>query len=179
MKKRNVHGGGSQTNVNGLNFENETDLIKLFKKNRDFVVSKKNYLYEIIYKNKKYGFYTEKHDFYKYLNDSSIDWKTILSKQYLPDAVFLNMLKKKAFIIEKKFQNNAGSVDEKLQTCDFKKKIYQKLLLPTKNFKTIEYIYILNDFFNHQKYDDVKKYIKSVGCKYFMNFIEFRDLDID
>ena len=41
MKKRNVHGGGSQTNVNGLNFENETDLIKLFEKNRDFVVSKK------------------------------------------------------------------------------------------------------------------------------------------
>ena len=70
-------------------------------------------------------------------------------------------------------------MDEKLQTCDFKKKIYQKLLLPTKNFKTIEYIYILNDFFNHQKYDDVKKYIKSVGCKYFMNFIDFRDLDID
>lgn len=31
-------------------------------------------------------------------------------------------------MIEYKFQKDAGSVDEKLQTCDLKKKQYKKLL---------------------------------------------------
>ena len=32
------------------------------------------------------------------------------------------------FIIEVKYQQLAGSVDEKLQTCDFKRKQYLKLV---------------------------------------------------
>ena len=46
---------------------------------------------------------------------------------YLPDSVFVNHTNNTIYVIEKKFQEGSGSVDEKLQTCDFKKRIYQKL----------------------------------------------------
>jgi hypothetical protein len=39
----------------------------------------------------------------------------------------------------------AGSVDEKLQTCDFKRKQYLKLVQPL-GIK-VEYVYVLNDWF--------------------------------
>lgn len=64
-----------------------------------------------------------------------------------------------------KFQGVAGSVDEKLQTCDFKKKQYQKLLDGT-GIK-VEYCYVINDWFNNKSYRDTLNYIQSVGCFYF------------
>jgi hypothetical protein len=45
------------------------------------------------------------------------------------------------YIIEIKYQETAGSVDEKLQTCDFKKKQYERLLRPLKLI--VEYCYVL------------------------------------
>ena len=44
-----------------------------------------------------------------------------------------------------KYQEVTGSVDEKLQTCDFKKKQYKKLMAPF-NIE-VEYIYILSPDF--------------------------------
>ena len=61
------------------------------------------------------------------------------------------------YILEIKFQKVAGSVDEKLQTCDFKKKQYQRLFAPL-NYE-VEYIYILSDWFNRPEYKDVLTYI--------------------
>ena len=52
----------------------------------------------------------------------NVHWKTINSKKYLPDSVFYNLSNDTVYIIEKKYQAGTGSVDEKLQTCDFKKK---------------------------------------------------------
>ena len=52
----------------------------------------------------------------------------IISKKLLPDDCIFVIINNTLFIIECKFQQVAGSVDEKLQTCDFKKKQYQKLL---------------------------------------------------
>ena len=75
------------------------------------------------------------------------------------------------YIIEMKYQSQSGSVDEKLQTCDFKKKQYEKLLKPL-SIK-VEYYYFLNDWFNQDKYKDVFDYIKKVGCKYFIENISF------
>ena len=52
------------------------------------------------------------------------------------------MVNNTLFIIEMKFQEVAGSVDEKLQTCDFKKKQYKRLMAPL-NIE-VEYVYILD-----------------------------------
>jgi len=48
-----------------------------------------------------------------------------------------------------KFQKVAGSVDEKLQTCGFKKRQYTELLKPLDI--NVEYIYILNDWFQQDQ----------------------------
>jgi hypothetical protein len=73
------------------------------------------------------------------------------------------------FIIECKFQQSAGSVDEKLQTCDFKRKQYQKLLSQLN--MEVEYMYLLSDWFKKPEYKDVLDYIISVRCSYYFEYI--------
>ena len=93
----------------------------------------------------------------------------------MPDEAIL--VKDTLYIVEIKFQFVAGSVDEKLQTCDFKKKQYTRLLaLANLN---VEYIYILNDWFKKNEYKDVLEYVESVGCKYYFNEIPISVLKLD
>ncbi len=80
------------------------------------------------------------------------------------------------FIIEVKYQEVEGSVDEKLQTCDFKRKQYIKLLSPLN--MEVEYIYILNDWFRNPKYKDVLDYIISVNCKYYFNYLPLEKIGL-
>ena len=178
MRKANIFGGGSRTNFNGLKFEGRTSFIKSIKNNKDFETRKIDIGYEIKFKNKKIGFYTEKNNFYKYLDYKNINWRNLISKKYEPDGMFLNYTNKTIYVIEKKYQARPGSVDEKLQTCDFKKKIYIRLTKDLKKFMKIEYIYLLNEWFDRPEYSDVKKYIHEVNCKYFINKIELEDLGI-
>mgnify|MGYP006922964372 FL=1 len=79
-------------------------------------------------------------------------------------------------IIEVKNQNVAGSVDEKLQTCDFKRKQYKKLLSQL-NIE-VEYIYILSKWFKNPKYKDVLDYIISVNCQYYFDYIPLQKLGL-
>ena len=108
-----------------------------------------------------------KHDFYAYLTESGVAWKGVLSKKLLPDDALLVIVRETLFIIEVKFQKVAGSVDEKLQTCDFKRKQYVKLVAPL-GLK-VEYVYVLNDWFANPVYKDVLDYINSVNCHYKFN----------
>ena len=80
------------------------------------------------------------------------------------------------FIIECKHQEVAGSVDEKLQTCDFKKKQYKKLMAPANI--DVEYIYLLDNWFTDPKYKDVLDYILSVGCDYYFEYIPLARLGL-
>ena len=88
----------------------------------------------------------------------------------------MNFANNTVYIIEKKFQHDAGSVDEKLQTCDFKKKQYQKLLYDTPY--DVEYLYVCNDWFEQACYRDVHKYIESVECHIFFNEIPLDFLEL-
>jgi hypothetical protein len=105
-----------------------------------------------------------KYGFYKYLDEEGVDWRRMLSKQLLPDDALLVIVRETLFIIEVKYQQVAGSVDEKLQTCDFKRKQYLKLVTPL-GLK-VEYVYVLNDWFKNPAYKDVLEYIQSVNCHY-------------
>ena len=69
-----------------------------------------------------------KNSFYKFLKEKGVNYKDHISKKLLPDDALLIIIRKTLFIIEVKFQEVAGSVDEKLQTCDFKRKQYSKLV---------------------------------------------------
>jgi hypothetical protein len=119
--------------------------------------------------------YYEKHNLYTaFLQPNGINYRTILSKKILPDGALL--VGKTMYIIEKKYQAGSGSVDEKLQTCDFKRKQYIKLLSPL-NIE-VEYYYVLNDWFNKPEYTDVFDYILSVGCKYFIEELPLTEVNL-
>ena len=183
MRKPNKHGGGPNTNLNGLKFEGRTNFITSIINNKNFYVEHvKNFkkTYKIFLKEKLYGYYTEKNEFYKFfLKKEKIIWEKIISKKYLPDAVFINDIIKTVFVIEKKFQSRSGSVDEKLQTCDFKKKIYTKIIKKSLKNYSVEYFFILNSWFKRSEYNDVKKYIKSVNCNYFIEEVTFKYLGLE
>jgi len=170
-RKPNTVGGGSKTNFNGLKFEARADL-------RDAIVV--HPVYDLrsdkVYENGKVvARYYEKHSLYKeYLAPNGVNYKNYLSKKLLPDGALL--VGNTVYIIEKKYQAGSGSVDEKLQTCDFKKKQYIKLFKPL-NIK-VEYYYVLNDWFRKPEYEDVFEYIESVGCKYFIEELPLEEVGL-
>lgn len=170
-RKPNTVGGGANTNNNGLAFEGRTDLLQSLTQHPDFNVNENN-----VYRDGEIvAQYFEKHNLYsKFLLPNGINYKNILSKKLLPDGALL--VGNTMYIIEKKYQAGSGSVDEKLQTCDFKKKQYTKLFAPL-NIR-VEYYYVLNDWFDKPEYTDVFNYIESVGCKYFIEELPFNEIGL-
>jgi hypothetical protein len=164
MKQPNKVGGGARTNLHGLHFEQTTSLREVFMVKNEFTV-----IGDDVFKGGiKVGQLCEKNKIYKQiLEPQKIEYRRIVSKKLLPDEAIL--VGDTVYIIEKKFQSGSGSVDEKLQTCDFKKKQYAKLLSAA-NLK-VEYIYFLNHWFLRSEYDDVKQYIAEVGCQYYFDEI--------
>lgn len=180
MSRRiNVTGGGAKTNLNGLHFERISELKDIFISSSEFEVRGDDIFRKG--KNKKVATLFQKHSLYKkLLKPNRIDYSKYISKKLLPDDAILvygnGEAKPTLYIIEKKFQNGSGSVDEKLQTCDFKKKQYTKLLSPL-NIR-VEYCYFLCDWFLREEYRDVKEYINSVHYHYFFDSIPLSFLNI-
>lgn len=171
MRIPNTVGGGAKTNVNGLHFEGRTDLLEALRKHPDFEVEDNM----VKKKGELVAHYFEKHSLYKlFLIPKGIDYRRLLSKKLLPDGALL--VGKTIYIIEKKYQAGSGSVDEKLQTCDFKKKQYTKLFQPLGI--TVEYYYVLNTWFDNPCNRDVFDYIRSVGCKYFIEDLPLNEVGL-
>ena len=171
MKKGGIGGGNTKT---GLIFEGKTDLATFLSKQPGYIIDSND---DVWYENKLVGRIFKKHDFYKvFLAELDIDWTKYISKKLLPDDSMLVLLNNTLHIIECKHQEVAGSVDEKLQTCDFKKKQYQKLM-SSANIK-VEYIYLLDNWFRDPKYKDVLDYIVSVGCQYYFEYIPLEKLGL-
>lgn len=168
----NRYGGGAQTNHNGLHFEQTTSLDEaLFNAGYEVI----NYVvyidgYEIgmsVPQTRIYSHFLEPHGIY-YADYNSKAWR--------PDEAFINYENRTAYIIEKKFQNCPGSVDEKLPSCHFKKWEYEKLFKPL-GYR-VEFIYIFNDWFRNFKYRDTLEYIERMGCYYFYNGIPLHILGL-
>ena len=170
MKTGGIGGANTKT---GLVFEGRVDILEVFKRVPGYKVHADG---TILFKDKVVAHHLRKSLLYKFLASKGVDYKDILSKKLLPDDAIYVPSAKMLYIIEMKFQKVAGSVDEKLQTCDFKKKQYTKLM---KSLGIqVDYIYILNDWFNVPAYKDVLGYIKEVGCDYYFNEIPLNRLDL-
>lgn len=170
MIKNGKGGGNTRT---GLIFEGKTDLSTFLDKQPHYKVIN----HDVYYDNEKVAEIYKKHAFYKiFLYKLNIDWTQYISKQLLPDDSIFVLLNNRLFIIECKHQQVAGSVDEKLQTCDFKKKQYKKLMAPANI--DVEYIYLLDGWFRDKKYKDVLDYIHSVGCDYYFEYIPLNRLGL-
>ena len=118
----------------------------------------------------------KKHALYRFLATQEIDYKNYLSKKLLPDEALYVIVNNTLFVIEMKFQEVSGSVDEKLQTCDFKKKQYKKLFFQL-NYE-VEYIYILSNYYQATKYKDVLDYIISVNCSYYFEYLPLHKIGL-
>lgn len=158
--------------MTGLNFEKGRDVLALLGKAKNYSV-KANIIY---YFGKEVARSYRKQGLYRYLQSRNIDWRKYVSKRLLPDEALYVIVNNTLFIIEMKFQKVSGSVDEKLQTCDFKKKQYRKLMSPF-NIE-VEYIYILNDWFKKPEYKDTLDYVISVGCQYYFNYLPLQKLGL-
>ena len=157
--------GGAHT-LTGLSFERKVDMHELLARISGYEVkSVPNKAGKgVFFEGKLVARCFRKSDFYDFLDEENIDWKSRISKKLLPDDALLVIIRETLFIIEVKYQQVEGSVDEKLQTCDFKRKQYQKLV-KSLNLK-VEYVYVLNEWFKQPKYKDVLDYIESVNCHY-------------
>jgi len=162
MMKKGGTGGGNT--ITGLKFESRVNLEKVISELINYTIVDD----VVYYKKEKVAELYSKHKLYKnLLEPNGVDYLKIMSKRLIPDGAILILKDKIMYIVEIKFQVGVGSVDEKLQTCDFKNKQYQKLLSPLRI--TVRYVYVLSDWFKDEKYKDALTYVQSVGCYYFFN----------
>lgn len=170
MIKNGKGGGNTKT---GLVFEGKVDLSTFLSSQPHYVVDKD----KVFYDGNLVARVFKKHSFYNiFLKELNIDWTNYLSKKLLPDDCIFVLLNNILYIIECKFQSVEGSVDEKLQTCDFKKKQYKKLMASANI--DVQYTYLLGDWFKNPKYKDVLDYIISVGCEYYFEYIPLAKLGL-
>jgi len=156
--------GGRTPQKHGLHFEKRTDFASVISKLPGYTVEGD----AILFNGKEVARLFKKNKLYaNLLKPMGVNYDGILSKKLLPDDAVLVLINKTLYIVEVKFQTVSGSVDEKLQTCDFKLKQYKKLIEPM-GLK-VKYVYILNSWFQKKEYKDVLGYIKSVGCDYFFD----------
>lgn len=165
-------GKGGGNTITGLNFERERDILSILRKARGYSVKGNT----IFYNGKEVARSYRKHGLYKYLESKGVNYRKIISKKLLPDEALYVLVNNTLFVIEIKFQKVTGSVDEKLQTCDFKKKQYKKLM-SLANID-VEYIYILSDWFKKPAYKDTLDYIISVGCHYYFNYLPLHKIGL-
>lgn len=168
----NRFGGGANTNRNGLHFEQTTSLYS--------ALTESGYNVEngfVYFNGDKIGMSVPKAKIYsQFLEPNGIDYRRYNSKKWLPDEAFINLKTKTVYIIEKKFQNCSGSVDEKLPGCHFKKQEYEKIFEPLGYY--VEFIYIFNDWFMDKQYYDTLDYIRQMGCHYYFNELPLRALGL-
>lgn len=165
--------GGNKTQT-GLLFERQTDLESALLQDSEVTIKD-----DKVYKNGEHiGTLLQKYKLYThFLSTRNVDWREVISKRLLPDEAYFHVKKNRLIIIEKKYQQVAGSVDEKLQTCGFKINQYRKLCASIPNLE-VEYIYIFNDWFKNRSYKDVLEYIEEVGCSYYFNEIPMEKLGL-
>jgi hypothetical protein len=182
MIKGGLGGGNTQT---GIHFEGSVDIVTYLNDSIDGYICEKKPLnkkkqsmgFNIYYNSNLVAESFKKYELYRYLDSLKVDWKNILSKKLLPDDAIYVINNNTVFIIEIKYQEVSGSVDEKLQTCGFKLKQYKRLFAPLNH--DVEYIYILNDWFRNPKYQDTLDYIISMNCKYYFEFLPLYEIGLE
>ena len=162
-------GKGGANTVTGLVLKRKTDLIEKLSDIAGYWIDENTERAgsHVFFKDRPVARCFKKYEFYRYLKEEGINWRERISAQLIPDDAILVICRNTLFIIEVKYQQVAGSVDEKLQTCDFKRKQYLKLVRDLGLW--VEYVYVLNDWFKQPKYRDVLEYIRSVNCHYLFN----------
>jgi hypothetical protein len=164
--------GGANTNKTGLAFEKRTSLEDALIR-ADFRIDN----FKVFSEEQLLGELAPKSRLYKYLESNFENWESPLSAKLLPDDALFTLKSSRLHIIEKKWQEVSGSVDEKLQTCGFKIRQYNRLIEGTG--LELKFTYLLNDWFTHTRYTDVLNYIQDSGAHYHFESVPLAELDLD
>ncbi len=167
-----INGKGGANTLTGLKFERKISILDLLSSQKGYEI-KKNVIY---FEGKEVARSYAKNGLYVFLKEQGVDYMKIISKKLLPDEAVYVIVNNTLFVIEMKFQHVAGSVDEKLQTCDFKKKQYQKLMSSINI--NVNYIYILSEWFKKPQYKDTLDYVVSVGCQYYFEYLPLKQIGL-
>ena len=178
IKNRGTGAGGANTNANGKKFEKDTILSKFYKTITNIKTDNGRLYDSINFIDDEFNnsfVHVEQKKFNNFMEDiNGRNFKIIQASGCKnPDDVFVDYKNKRIYIIEKKFQQGSGSVDEKIQTGVYKKIHYQKLY---PNF-LIHYIYCLSKWFRHNSYNDVIDYLVDNDIPVFFN--DTKDFDND
>ena len=158
LKNKGTGAGGSNTNKNGLPYEEITDLndkITIIKTNNYSNIIKFN-------NNEKLFIKTKQSNLFKCMKDET---NTNIEKAHgckNPDECYIDKDSKNMFIIEKKFQQCSGSVCEKIQTVHCKVWQYSRTF-PDYN---IIYMYCLSDWFKKNCIAELE-YLDFMNISYF------------
>ena len=153
--------GGANTNKNGLQFEEVVDLKDRYENIKN---SQNGIGNEVTFQRHSRTFIkVNKSALHKYMEKIGEKNMTLppAAGCKKPDEAYIDLERNIIFIIEKKFQQEGGSADEKLQTGYFKQSHY-KGLFP--KFK-IYYMYCLSDWFKRE--ESVLNYLKDNGIPVF------------
>lgn len=170
-----IGGTGGANTTTGRRFENDRDFLLLLSAQDGYRIAQQQVAWANIYfQGSLVAHSIRQHSLYRFLTKERVDWKSLLSKKLLPDEAIYVPSKKLVSIIEMKYQQTAGSVDEKLQTCHFKVRQYRRLFRALDI--DVKYIYLLGDWFKKPEYHDVLAYIDEVGCKYYFDELPLADI---
>ncbi|MCL2676822.1 MAG: hypothetical protein FWF42_02680 [Streptococcaceae bacterium] len=188
MKKGGLGGENTQT---GAVFEKNTDLATFLHSLKGYTIIdndyvqlktkkkkwKKQFRWKVLFEEKEVGEIFQQNGLYRYFDEIGHDYQSIISKKLLPDDSIFVISKNTVHIIEKKWQEGTGSVDEKPQTVHFKMIQYKKLFAPLN--KEIEFMYLFNrSWWDKPVYKDMFDYILSVGAYYYFDYIPLKKLGL-
>jgi hypothetical protein len=187
MKKGGT--GGAQTARAGSNFETDTDesFIRELNKigyleiDRHELRGKNGTLHGRTLENssaEKIEIYYKSGIYRLFFEPRGINYKEFFSARLEPDTAIYSHKTKTLTIIEKKQMSAAGSVAEKLQTCDYKRKYYETLTA-TLGIKVNIY-WVLGKYFEQQQTQlrSVYEYMLSKGSKYYFGDLPINELEI-
>lgn len=185
--------GGANTNKSGLAFERKTNLADRIKedladkytlKEIHFPNKSTAKAFEVIRKsnNTKIGILTQQMRFYDVMKQI-YDIDNVNHKRWKPDEAFFNMENNTVYIVEKKWQNTSGSVDEKIFGFVNKRRLYQNNFnqLTNEPKPTVEFCALFNSSWwldgnngkNMQGYQDYFDNLRIDGVKIFFDSYEY------
>jgi hypothetical protein len=182
MTHINTHGGGAATTLNGLSFEQNTDLAASMQQagvSMELLPKwNKTDAYAVFDKNgHRIGTVCKQARFYhEFIEPHDIVWSDILDTKMLPDDVFIDDEQKVVYIVEKKFQSQDGSTDEKPRGCEYNLRAYRKLCSSTGY--DVRYTYIANDWWKQKKYRQLIEFVREKGCEWYFNVIPLSSLGL-
>lgn len=166
-------GDGGESTRTGLVFEMGTDLATAISQAPGFEVSEG----EVLLSGRTVARLVPKKKLYStLLRPMGVEPRKLLSRLLEPDEALFVIRTRRVHIVEKKYQQVGGSVDEKLQTCHFKLRQYSKLMHA--GGLKVTYNYLLGDWFERPEYRDTLDYIRDVGARYYFGSIPLADLDL-